>query len=155
MSRDTLSLTITRKFEAAPERVFDAWLDPAKVRAWMGMALTDFGLSGDVRRIEIEPRVDGSFTFSDMREGAEAVHWGTYRVIDRPRKLVFTWFTSEEEERANKSVVTVTIEPEGRGSLLTLIHEMDPKWAEYEEQITSGWTQMLRMQARLLAGQDR
>lgn len=67
MSRGTFSLEITRKFDSAPERVFDAWLDPQKVRAWMGMALSDFGLSGDMRRVEIEPRVGGGFTFSDHR----------------------------------------------------------------------------------------
>lgn len=150
MSRGTIAVTITRKFAAAPERVFDAWLDPEKVRAWMGMALSDFGLSGDVRRVEIEPRVGGRFTFSDMRSEGEAVHWGTYRMIDRPRKLVFTWFTSEEEEKKAISMVTITIEPDGLGSFLTLVHEMDAQWAEYEEQVTAGWRQMLTMQARLL-----
>ncbi|MCT7376162.1 SRPBCC family protein [Chelativorans salis] len=155
MSHDTFSLRITRKFDAAPERVFDAWLDPEKVRAWMGMALSDFGLSGDVRRVEIEPRIGGRFTFSDMREEGEAVHWGSYLAIDRPRKLVFTWFTSEEEEKKGISTVTITIEPDGQGALLTLLHEMDSQWAEYEEQITTGWTQMLGMQARLLERQAR
>jgi hypothetical protein len=42
----------------------------------MAAALQSFGLSGDMRRVEIAPRVGGRFTFSDMREEGEAVHWG-------------------------------------------------------------------------------
>lgn len=153
MKRDAFSLKITRKFDATAERVFDAWLDPEKVRAWMGMALADFGLSGDVRRVEADARVGGRFTFSDMRDEGETVHWGTYRVVDRPRKLVFTWFTSEEEEQKGISTVTITIEPEGRNCTLTLVHELSIEWAGYEERTAAGWARMLDMQARLLEGE--
>ena len=54
------------------ERVFDAWLDPDTVRAWMQLLSFGWGAM-DVRRVEIDARVGGRFTFSDMREGQEAV----------------------------------------------------------------------------------
>lgn len=155
MTGKTVTARVTHRFTAAPERVFDAWLDPEKIRAWMRMALQDFGLSGDIRRVEVEPCVGGRFTFSDMRPEGEAGHWGAYHVLDRPRKLVFTWFTSEEEEKRGVSTVTITIEPDGQGSLLTLVHEMDAIWAEYEEQVIGGWTGMLEAQARLFEGEAR
>lgn len=151
MTSRRLAVTVTRRFEFAPERVFDAWLDPRKIRAWSEMALRTSGLPADVRRVEVDARVGGRFTFSDMRPEGEAVHWGTYRVIDRPRKLVFSWFTSEEDEAEDNSTVTLTFAPDGGGCVVTLVHEMDPKWAEYAERTEKGWRTMLDTQARLLA----
>ena len=78
------SAKVSYRFTASPERVYDAWLDPAKLRAWMSAALKEMGLSGDMKRIEVDARVGGKFFFSDMRDAGEAKHWGTYRALDRP-----------------------------------------------------------------------
>lgn len=48
---------------ATAEEVFGAWLNEDDVRAWMESALKTHGLAGDIRRIEIDPRPDGSFFF--------------------------------------------------------------------------------------------
>lgn len=119
----------------------------------MSAALQSMGLSGDVRRVEIDPRVGGSFTFSDMREGTEAVHWGTYRELDRPRKLVFTWFTSEEDERENTSLVTLTLEPREEGCVATIVHRMDAKYGEYVKRTEKGWGRMLEQIGTLVERQ--
>jgi uncharacterized protein YndB with AHSA1/START domain len=133
----------THRFEAAPERVFDAWLDPGKVRVWMGAALREMGLPGDIRQVQIEPRVGGAFLFSDFRDGMEARHWGTYLEFERPHRLVFTWIVDKSEE-AEPSRVTLTIQPDGRGSIATIVHEMDASWAAYVSRTEEGWTRMLR-----------
>jgi uncharacterized protein YndB with AHSA1/START domain len=136
--------TVTHRFTASAERVFDAWLDPAMVRIWAAQPSPGRDHI-DVRRVEIDARVGGRFTFSDMRAEGEAVHWGYYREIDRPRRLVFTWFTSEEEERSETSVVTLSIRPlSGGGCEATIVHQMDAKWAEYIQQTETGWGGMLR-----------
>ena len=144
---------VTYNFKASPERVFDAWLDPSMVRKWMSLASPLLGAM-DVRRIEIDPRVGGRFTFSDMREAGEAVHWGFYREIDRPRRLVFTWFTSPEEEEENTSVVTLTIEPTGDGCVATIVHSMDAQWAEYIKQTERGWHSLLTQIDSFLNGKQ-
>jgi uncharacterized protein YndB with AHSA1/START domain len=131
------------RFDAAPERVFDAWLDPAKVRVWMAAALREMGLAGDVREVSIDPRLGGSFRFCDMRSGAEARHWGTYLELDRPRRLVFTWIVDESEE-AEPSKVVLTIDPDGAGCIARIVHEFDAAWAEYLARTEQGWTRMLR-----------
>lgn len=133
---------MSHRFTASPERVFDAWLDPARIRKWMGLLASDWG-EFDMRRVETDARVGGRFTFSDMRPAGEAVHWGTYLEIDRPRKLVFTWFTSEEAEKENSSVVTLTIAPDGAGCTATMVHQMDAKWADYVQRTEKGWSTML------------
>lgn len=142
MSESTVTATASRDIAAAPDRVFDAWLDPELVREWMQLALCDFGLEGDLRRVEIDGRPGGGFHFSDIRGGAEANHWGSYLEIERPRTLRFTWFTSEEEELGNRSVVTLGLEPTAGGTRATIDHQMSAEWAEYVEQTSKGWNQM-------------
>ena len=46
------SLTIKRRFNAPPEKVFSAWTDPEKVKRWMG--------PGEVKvlRVETDPPPD-------------------------------------------------------------------------------------------------
>jgi uncharacterized protein YndB with AHSA1/START domain len=134
---------VSHRFQATAERVYDAWLDPQQVRVWMAAAQRSFGLAGDIRRIEIDARVGGKFLFSDMRDGAEAKHWGTYLELDRPRKIVFTWIVAESEE-ANPSTVTLTIQPEADGCLATIVHAMDAKWLDFVSRTETGWARMLQ-----------
>jgi uncharacterized protein YndB with AHSA1/START domain len=77
-----------------------------------------------------------------MRDGVETKHWGTYRDLDRPRRIVFTWIVDEAEE-SDPDCVTLTIEPDGEGCIVTIVHELDAKWADYEEQTKNGWSCML------------
>src|SRR5262249_502534 len=114
-----------------------------QARVWMAASLQSFGLPGDIKRFEIDARVGGKFFFSDMRGGMEAKHWGTYLELDRPRKIVFTWIVDASEE-ANPSKLTLTIDPEPDGCVATVVHGMDPKWAEYVSRTEEGWGRMLR-----------
>ncbi|GAS88606.1 SRPBCC family protein [Mycolicibacterium brisbanense] len=131
------------QFSAPAERVFDAWLNPADVRAWLSQPIDD-NPGFDVRRVETDPRVGGRFTFSDQREQQEAVHWGYYREIDRPATLEFTWFTSEDEEREDSSVVRLTLSPLPQGCEATIVHSMDERYAQWVEQTARGWTMLMR-----------
>jgi uncharacterized protein YndB with AHSA1/START domain len=139
---ETVKARVSHRFKASAERVFDAWLDPELARRWMQQPFPGMGPM-DVRRVEIDPRIGGRFTFSDMRQEGEAVHWGYYRVIDRPHKLVFSWFTSEEEEQEDTSIVTLTIRSLGDGCEATIEHSMDAQWAQYIPQTEKGWGGML------------
>ncbi|MPZ39581.1 MAG: SRPBCC domain-containing protein [Rhizobiales bacterium] len=141
MTETLATAKVSHRFSAAPERVYDAWLDPSKLRIWMKAALMEMGLSGDIRRIEVDARVGGTFFFSDIRDAGEAKHWGTYRVLDRPRKIEFTWIV-DESQNDEPSVVTITIEPDGTGSIVTIAHEKI--WASYVERTEMGWSRMLR-----------
>jgi len=142
---------VSHRCKASAERVYDAWLDPEQTRAWMAASLRSFGLPGDIRRIEIDPRVGGKFFFSDMRGETEARHWGTYLELDRPRTIVFTWIVAEGEED-NPSRVTLTIAPDPDGCVATIVHEMDPQWADYVVRTEEGWGRMLEHVDALLTG---
>ncbi len=146
---ETIEVTVSHRFKASAERVYDAWLDPDKVRVQMRTALQSMGLSGEIAQIEIDAKIGGAFLFSDMRDGIEAKHWGTYLELERPRKIVFTWITVESED-LDPSKVSLTIEPDGEGCIATIVHEMDAKWADYREQTAMGWSCALQATDRLL-----
>jgi uncharacterized protein YndB with AHSA1/START domain len=139
MTTEKVKAKVSHRVTAPAERVYDAWLDPEKVRAWMSIAM---GAAADIKRIEIDARVGGTFFFSDMREGGEARHWGTYLALERPRTIVFTWITDANQEE-DPSKVTITIEPDGNGCVATIVHEMGAEWASWVEKVEGGWSRML------------
>ncbi|MBO0663180.1 SRPBCC domain-containing protein [Jiella sp. MQZ9-1] len=81
-----LVLKLTQQVDAAPERVFDAWLDPKMISRFM---LTGAGTG--VAKAETDPRVGGRYDIVMTNDMGEVPHWGEYREIDRPDRLVFTW----------------------------------------------------------------
>jgi uncharacterized protein YndB with AHSA1/START domain len=133
----------TYRFNVPAERVYDACLDPQQVRLWSAAALIQAGLAGDVQRTEIDARLGGKFFFSDLRDGTEARHWGTYLELSRPHTIVFTWIVDESEED-DPSKVTLTIQPEAQGCIATIVHEMDEQWRDYVSQTEQGWNRMLQ-----------
>ncbi|MGH6683260.1 MAG: SRPBCC family protein, partial [Pseudolabrys sp.] len=109
------SLTIKRRFNVAPAKVFSAWIDPEKVKRWMG--------PGEVKalRVESDPRTGGRYRWlMQSPDGEEYDVSGTYREVIPNEKLVFTWAWKTTPER--ESLVTVLIKPDGAGSLMTLTH---------------------------------
>ncbi|HRO02617.1 MAG TPA: SRPBCC family protein [Terricaulis sp.] len=126
---------VSRRFDASAERVFNAWLDPAMIERFIvGPAVRE----EELVHIRVDARVGGRFSFKVMRGGAAIDHVGTYREIERPRRLVFTW--GVDEEQGDLSVVTIEIAPLSHGCVLTLTHQIDPAWAEYAERTEAGWT---------------
>ncbi|HKR23955.1 MAG TPA: SRPBCC domain-containing protein, partial [Allosphingosinicella sp.] len=115
------TIVVERLIAAPPERVFDAWLDPAHAGRWLFR--TDDGV---LERCEIDARVGGRFRIDERRSGALAEHYGEYVEIERPRRLAFDFWTSFSDERTQ---ITIAIAPESGGSRITLTHE--GVWADY------------------------
>jgi len=140
MTKPTVAVEVTRRLAATPEQVFDAWLDPTSLGRWL-FATAD----GKMERVEVDPRVGGGFRIDERRDDEIAEHWGTYVELDRPRRLAFDFGTSFE---ATPTRVTVTIERDGDGSLVTLRHE--GVWSDYEERTRHGWGMILDSLSRTL-----
>ncbi|MCR6671210.1 SRPBCC domain-containing protein [Devosia ginsengisoli] len=141
---DTVEAKVTHRFAASPERVYDTFLDPDRVRDWQAAWLRHGGMGGDVTASELNPIVGGTFLFADKREDGEARHWGMFLDLERPTRIAFTWIVDESEED-DPSEVTLIIEPEpdGPGAIATLYHAMDAQWADYVPQTEKGWQAML------------
>lgn len=107
------------------------------------------GLTGEVARIELDPRVGGAFLFSDMRGGEEECHWGTYLELERPKRMAFTWNTVESDE-SDPITIGLTFEPEGDGCVATLVTEMDSEWTSHIPLTKGGWGRMLDATEALL-----
>lgn len=118
-----LHVKVTHRFSASAERVFDAWLDPARVGRWLFATPT-----GTVVRAEIDARVGGRFVIVDRRDGEDVEHTGEYLELERPRRLVFTFGVPKYSPDFDR--VTVELAPQGMGCELTLTHEVTPQWAE-------------------------
>jgi uncharacterized protein YndB with AHSA1/START domain len=124
---------MTRHFDASPERVFDAWLDPSTAGKWLFATP-----SGQMMRVEIDARVGGKFLLV-RRDGDDVDHVGEYLEIDRPRRLVFTFKVPKYSPDSTK--VIIDIAPAGKGCDLTLTHEgVLPEWLDRTRQ---GWTMIL------------
>ena len=139
MSRESpIAARVVRRFDAPPERVFDAWLDPAQLGRWMfGPAVRE----EEVVSLSLDPRVGGGFSFVVRRGEAVIDRVGRYREIVRPLLLVFTWGIAGEPHGESK--VIVEIRPSGNGSELTLTHEMAPRWLEFVGRSEEAWRKML------------
>jgi len=136
-------VVVTRRFDASPERVFDAWLDPDVVATWMfGPNVRD----EEVVRMTIDGRVGGSFSFVVRRQGQEIDHIGEYVEIERPKRMVFTW--AVRQDQPDTSRITIDIVPADGGCELTLIQELHPSWADYARRAEEAWAKMLAALAR-------
>jgi uncharacterized protein YndB with AHSA1/START domain len=132
-----VTVCVKHRYSAAAERVFDAWLDPAMIGRFMfGPHLRD----ERIVRLGLEPTVGGEFSFVVERQGHEIDHLGTYQVIERPRRLVFTW--GIREHLPDVSLVVIEIEPLADGCELVLTHQMAAQWAEWQDRVIAGWTKM-------------
>src|ERR1700730_12557244 len=94
------SLTFKRRLNAPPAKVYAAWTDPQRIIHWFGRA--------DARResfqADIDPKVGGRF-----------------REVVPNRRLLFSWAWHSTPER--ESQVTVSLQPDGAGTLMTVHHE--------------------------------
>jgi len=110
------SLTIKRRLNAPPAKVYGAWTDPAKIARWFGPA------QAEMLHAEADARVGGRYRIV-MRtsDGEEHGVSGIYREVVPNEKLVFTWAWRSTPER--ESLVTVMLKSDGGGTLLTLMHE--------------------------------
>lgn len=141
MPSRTIKAKVTHRFGAPPERVYDAFFDPAQVvrwrREWLGEGVC-----------EPDATQDGDFMLADLDRGDGAQAWGRYKALERPKKISFSWSDPGEEDDPSEVTMIIEPEPDGAGSVITLYHSMDERWAGHSARAEKGW-------AAMLAGLDR
>jgi uncharacterized protein YndB with AHSA1/START domain len=143
---DEYSLTVRREIAAPAEALFDAWLDARSLTSWM----RPDGTRGT--RAETDPRVGGAFRILMVTDESDVMHTGTYREIDRPHRLVFTW--SSPATRFRDSLVTVTFQPASSSSTVVEIHQVGLPDEEAQTSHHQGWSDALAELNRMLGGDD-
>ena len=133
---DDYLVTVQREIAAPAEDLFDAWLDAQSLGSWLkpdGIRET---------RAETDPRVGGAFRIVMVDDESSIEHTGTYREIDRPRRLVFTW--SSPATGFRDSIVTVTFQPSSNRSTLVEIHQVGLPDEKARTAHDAGWSDALR-----------
>ena len=101
---------------AKPERVWQAWIGEIS-HWWKGPYFVD---RSRATGLVIEPQLGGRFmeTWDDQGSGylvGQVIEWLP------PRRFAFTWM--EKAWQGISTVVWVEVQPEGRGTRVTLVHE--------------------------------
>jgi uncharacterized protein YndB with AHSA1/START domain len=114
-------VVVRRVLPAAPDTVYDEWLDPVGMIEWMCPR------PARAVKISLEPSVGGSLRIDIDDDGLSIYVTGHYLELDRPRRLRFTWSCSAWADPSVQSVVTVTMENHGTAeTMMTIEHEQLP-----------------------------
>lgn len=135
-----------RVLNAPAALVFEAWTTPELMARWFFPGV-DWKVD-----VSVDLKVGGRYQLS-MREadGKEHLQFGVYREISPASRLVFTW--SCPELSVVDSVVTVTLEPQGRHTQLHLMHEL-PADQKIRQGHDEGWQGCLGNLEKSLLGQQ-
>ncbi|MFO0665402.1 MAG: SRPBCC family protein [Polyangiaceae bacterium] len=139
-------VTVTKFIRARRARVFRAWLDPELAVRWFSPeSLTPLSFRSDAK-------VGGTYTH--VMTGPEGPHIttvGSYLEIIENEKLVFTW--GKEGVTPPESVVTVMLQDQDGGTLLTLTHSKLPD--DLVPGHVAGWESALRHMVACFEGESK
>ncbi|HEV7690832.1 MAG TPA: SRPBCC domain-containing protein [Hyphomonadaceae bacterium] len=134
-------LTMTRRFEASPERVYDAWTDPQFASLWLFT-----GPTSEKHTCEMDVRPGGHWTITDTRGGTLYTAVGEFLEADRPRKVSLTFGMPQFSPKFD--LITVTFEADGDGCIMRFRQEGIAREAKGPSE--SGWTPMFQGLAKAI-----
>jgi uncharacterized protein YndB with AHSA1/START domain len=108
-------------FDATPQEVYEAYVDPKKQAAFTGTAVTG------------TPKVGGKFYSGDGYITAK------YTKLQPGKKIVHEWTTTEWPAGYPPSILELTLKPKGKGTELTMVHSKVP--TEQVDYYAEGWKQ--------------
>ncbi|MDE2140791.1 MAG: SRPBCC domain-containing protein [Elusimicrobia bacterium] len=103
---------IFRYVDAPRERVWRAWTSEKELGAWMGPKGAETGYA------KMDLRVGGTYHYMNKFNGVEMWGLATYRVIEKPAKLVFVQQFSDKERGLGRHPMS----PNWPKQLLTTVH---------------------------------
>jgi uncharacterized protein YndB with AHSA1/START domain len=124
------AVVVRRTIAASAEDLFDAWLDPEALAQWMRPGTIQSTVA------KVEPRVGGRYEIIMHSSSGPIVHQGVYRLIDRPKRLVFTWITPFTDNVETQ--VTVDFVRVDKRTEVIVTHEQLPESAKPSH--SKGWT---------------
>jgi uncharacterized protein YndB with AHSA1/START domain len=116
LSRRPFTLTVERVMPLPPRALYRAWTE--QIDRWFA----------DPGSVLMRAEVDAPFFFEivhrlETQASAERhPHHGRFLRLEPDRLLVLTWVTGAGGTKGAETVVTVELEPQGRGSRLRLTH---------------------------------
>lgn len=130
-------VTLEVMIDASPETVFEFFVDPRKMRRWMG------------RHTELDPRSGGVFAVDNGDDRAR----GVFLAVEPPERVVFTWgWEGSDLVPPGSSTVTVVLEATDGGTLVRLVHSDLPVGEDIRH--SHGWTHYLGRLTKAAVGID-
>jgi len=128
--------TITRVVKCTPERAFDLWTKPELISKWfcpkeMPSEVTMDARPGGILRFVVHYKPDDSF-------GCTC----NIRVVERPKRLAFSWQWDESSFDPGVSEVEILFDPVPGGTAVTLTHTKLASDVSVDRH-SEGWTQVL------------
>ena len=137
-----------RLFDAPPEVVFDAFVDPD---AQGQLYADDEGDPSWVVESELDLRLGGAWTIAFGKAGEEPFReTNVFEVVDRPRRLVYASTLTESDGSSIETRMEVTFQRENRGTRMTIVHSGFPT-PEKRDQFAGGWPSVLEALERVVA----
>jgi len=141
----SLTLVVRRTIRATPERLFEAWTRPDQLQKWWGPK------SVTCIAAEVDLKVGGRYRIANQFPDGNIL-WiaGEFEIIERPRKLAYTWALEPQNKRppdqgdrpesdaGPSERVVVTFEARGPDTEVIVTHEriLNPAMRDRHEQ---GW----------------
>jgi 7-cyano-7-deazaguanine reductase len=118
------------------ETVYDAFLDE-KIAAQFLFATP----GGQMVHTEIDARVGGDFTVIERRNGVDVMHIGEYLEMDRPKRLVFSFFVPMHSSEST----TITIDFVWKNtSVCDVMLRQAAVLSERADETLVGWKEILK-----------
>ena len=122
-----MTITKTANLPVSPDEAFILITEPERLRRWLGVTAT------------VDLRAGGSYRWT-VTPGH--IMKGTFSEVDPGKRIVFGWGQAGNDDLPTDSTtVTITVEPAGTGSLVTLVHE--GLNSEQEINHAEGWEHFL------------
>lgn len=136
---------IERLVAATPERVFQYWTEPELFTQWMGPE----GYS--IPSFDHDFRPGGQWR-NTMRnpDGKLLTVRGVFRIIEPPRRLIYTWSWDDDGPVDYETEITVVFEPAPGGTRIKLTHQIFENKKDRDGH-DRGWTSTLNRLERVLA----
>jgi uncharacterized protein YndB with AHSA1/START domain len=138
-------IEIRKTIRASQQRVYDAWTKEEELKRWHAPGpLT-------VDRAEVDVRVGGVYRIHMLEpSGVEHRVVGTFREVDPPRRLAYSW---QWETGDDQTVSNVTIDFIERGAETEVVLKHDGfSREEANESHLQGWTSIMEKLAGQFAG---
>ena len=141
---EALRLHLEKVLASPPERIFAAFVDAEHLRQWWGPD----GFAAAGVELDVAEGADYRITMQPARGDVFHIR-GTFRAIEAPRRLAYTFAYEEPDPDDQETLVTLEFVPAGAGTRLVL--DQGPFKTEPRLELHRvGWTETFERLERFL-----
>lgn len=133
-SEKPATFTLSKTFNAEPQKVFDQWLIPVFIGKWM---FNKEIVGEKIVSLDNTVRKGGEFSFVVEKKNKQITYSGEYLELKIPNQLVFSWVKDGREDR--RSQISLRFDESGGKTKMKFSMKLDPSLNEQKEMIKNVW----------------